>query len=257
MNLVNEVNQTNDYSKFKVLYGNRDVNKVHVRRLQKSFEKEYLQSPILVNEKYEIIDGQHRFEAARQMELPINFIICENYGLEEVQLLNANMKNWSSKDYLDSYCDLGYPEYLKFRDFMKLYPDFSLPTCQIILSNTARGSDTSTKSKSLRSKTNKSGSYINRNFVNGDFKISDYNTSVLIADKLLSIKPFYRGYSRGGFVKTMITIFKHENYNHKRLLNKLAINPTGLKDCANVNQYKLLIEDIYNYKSPDKLSLRY
>ena len=257
MDVVNEVKRTNDYSIFKCLYGNRDVNKQHVHRLQKSFEKVYLRSPILVNEKYEIIDGQHRFEAAKQMELPINFIVCENYGLKEVQLLNANMKNWTKKDYLDSYSEQGYPEYLKFRDFMHQYPDFSLPVCQMLLSNTTRGGDLGKKSKTLKSETNKGGDYTSRTFINGDFKISDYNTAILLAEKLLSIKPFYRGYNRGGFVKSMITIFKHKHYTHSRFLNKLSINPTGLKDCANVNQYKILIEDIYNYRSSHKVSLRY
>ena len=76
MLVVNQVNSTNDYLKFKTLKGNRNVNKLHVRRLKESFKEAYLLSPIIVNQNFEIIDGQHRFEAAKSMELPINFIIC-------------------------------------------------------------------------------------------------------------------------------------------------------------------------------------
>ena len=87
MKVVNQVNQTTDYSKFKTLKGNRSVNKLHVKRLQKSFKQSYLLSPIIVNQNYEIIDGQHRFNAAKAENLPVNFILCNDYGLNEDILL--------------------------------------------------------------------------------------------------------------------------------------------------------------------------
>ena len=62
----NHVLSTTDYAKFKTLQGNRDVNKLHVSRLKESFKTAYLLSPIVVNQYYEIIDGQHRYEAAKE-----------------------------------------------------------------------------------------------------------------------------------------------------------------------------------------------
>lgn len=56
---------TKDYSKFKHLEGNRNIVKPHLKRLKASMEKNYLFSPILINEKHEIIDGQHRFEVCK------------------------------------------------------------------------------------------------------------------------------------------------------------------------------------------------
>ena len=38
--------------------GNRDINIAHKNRLKKSIEEESLCVPIIVNEKYQIIDGQ-------------------------------------------------------------------------------------------------------------------------------------------------------------------------------------------------------
>lgn len=80
MKIVNQVNQTNDYNLFKSLKGNRNVNKLHVQRLKESFKGDYLMSPIIVNQNYEIIDGQHRFNAAKDLSLPVNFIICNDYS---------------------------------------------------------------------------------------------------------------------------------------------------------------------------------
>jgi hypothetical protein len=39
-------------------------------------------SPIIINKYYEIIDGQHRFDALQKLGLPIQFIICKEYGLK-------------------------------------------------------------------------------------------------------------------------------------------------------------------------------
>ena len=67
--IINQVIKTNDYNTFKVMPGNRPVNKLHVRRLSKSMEEKHLMSPILVNEKMQVIDGQHRLEAQKSDQI--------------------------------------------------------------------------------------------------------------------------------------------------------------------------------------------
>ena len=254
---VNQVYTTNDYSKFKTLKGNRKLNKLHVKRLRESFAKAYLLSPVIVNENFEIIDGQHRFEAAREMQLPVNFIICKGYSLKEVQLLNTNMKNWKKEDYLNAYCDLKYPEYLKFRVFMARFPDFGMASCETILTNFLTGGHKASSSVEFKSDTNTSGSYAVRYFQEGNLSIPDYEKAVENAEKIMMVKPYYDGFNRPTFVRAMIGIFKISHYSHSKLLSRLASNPTALQHCANVTQYKLLIEDIYNFRSREKLSLRF
>lgn len=257
MKTVNKVKCTNDYTIFKTLEGNRTVNKLHVKRLINSFEKKYLISPIIVNEQMQIIDGQHRFEAAKELSLPIYFIIVKGYGLNEVQMLNQNTKNWTKLDYLNAYCDLNYPEYIKFRDFMNKFPDFGISACETILTDRPSGSYKTKKSEELVDETNKSGQYMIRAFQEGNLKISDYNKAVKNAEKIMMIKPYYNGFNRAIFVRAMIGIFKLEYYNHEQFISKLKLNQTALVHCPSVTRYKLLIEDIYNYRSRNKVSLRF
>ena len=40
-------------------------------------------------------------------------------------------------------------------------------------------------------------------------------------------------------------------------LAKLKQQPTTLQDCTNTSQYKVLIEEIYNYRRREKVNLRY
>jgi len=256
MKVVNQVNQTTDYKKFKTLKGNRNVNRLHIKRLQKSFKQSYLLSPIIVNQNYEIIDGQHRFEAAKAENLPINFILCNDYGLTEVQLLNTNMKNWKKEDYLNAYCDLGYKNYLTFRNFMRKYPDFGIAACEVLLTGTL-AKHRNASSKEFVSETNKSGSYAVRYFQEGNLKIPNYEQSVEYVERLLMIKPYYDGFARPSFVRAMCGIFRIKDYEHSKLLRKLKSNPNAIQHCANVTQYKLLVEDVYNFRNRNKISLRF
>ena len=255
MKAINQVYTTTDYSVFKSLNGNRNVNKLHVRRLRESFKNAYLLSPIIVNENYEIIDGQHRYAAAKELHKPINYIVCTEYGLKEVQILNTNMKNWGKMDYLAAYCDLGYPEYLKFRNFMRRFKDFPIAACEALLTN--RATDRHSRKTKELADINKAGSYSVRYFEEGDLRIIDYDLAVEKAEKIMMVKPYYDGYNRRIFVFAMMGMFKHENYNHSKFIAKLSANPTSLQHCSNVTQYKLLIEDIYNFRSREKVSLRY
>ena len=57
----NKIYKTTDYSVFKYLKGNRSVNELHVRRLVEAIKEKDLQVPIIVDEKMNVVEGQHRF----------------------------------------------------------------------------------------------------------------------------------------------------------------------------------------------------
>lgn len=253
MKVVNHVNSTNDYSIFAQIEGNRVVNKLHVERLKTSFQKNYLMSPIIVNQKYEIIDGQHRFNAAKALGLPVNFIVVNGYGLREVQMLNTNMKNWKKEDYLHAYCDLGYEEYLKMKKFMQDFPDFGIAVAEQLLTNTVGG----VNNRGYAAKIDGKITGRLRNFQEGELEIPNLELAYENAEKIMMFKPYYDGFNRTVFVASMIGIFKNENYNHSQMIQKVKNNPTFLTHCSNVTQYKILIEEIYNFRSRYKVSLRF
>lgn len=100
--------RTDEYKKFSKLDGNRSVADGRVAKIKKSIEAVgYIQSPIVVNEKFQIIDGQGRFEALKQLNMPIDYIIVNGAGLNECIALNINLKNWELSDYIDSYASTG------------------------------------------------------------------------------------------------------------------------------------------------------
>lgn len=245
----NQVQTTTDYSKFNNLIGNRKPNELHIKRLTNSFKERYLFSPILVNEKMQIIDGQHRFISAKELSLPINYLVVEGYGLEEVQILNTNSANWKKEDYLKAYCDLGIEPYLQMRQFMLDFPDFGVAISEMILTDNTNGANNSKVIDKVEIRM--------MGFQNGELVITDLSKAYETAEKVLMFKPYYDGYNRATFVRTLITLFKNENYVHADMISKLANNPSALTHCANVTQYKFLLEDIFNFRRREKVNLRY
>lgn len=249
------VNMTKDLSIFKFLKGNRPPNPQHIKRLIKSI-KTYgmLCNPILVNEKHEIIDGQHRYLAAKEARSGIYYIIVKGYALSQVHTLNMNQKNWTKTEFLHGYANMGIESYIILRDFWNQNKWLKLGDCIALCSNVSSSvaiqKERIWKSGTVETKSN--------NFRAGTWKVRDLNKARINAAKLKSIEPYFReGYNQSTFVGTMLTLFNNKNYNHEHFLRKLQIQPSGLIRQATREQYKLLVESIYNYRSRNKVNLRY
>lgn len=120
----NRIYQTTDYSVFKKLGGNRDVLECRKNTIKKSIiENGYVRNPIVVNEHMEIIDGQGRFEALKELSLPVEYVIAHGAGQKECIALNANQKNWKSADYVKSFAELGLEDYKNLQSLCDLFPN--------------------------------------------------------------------------------------------------------------------------------------
>lgn len=234
----NLINTTSNYSIFKSIDGNRTINGLHLARIKKSMQEEYLFTAIMVNEKMEVIDGQHRLEAAKSLGLPVNYVVCEGYNLLDVHRLNQNLKTWNAHDYLAGYCDMGLTDYLIFKKFIEDY-GFSIETTLHILSG------------------HTSGGHILNIFKQGLFKVKNLKSASRIAESILLIAPYYEGFRRRSFVAAMITLFGKDLFDFDEFMAKVKLQPTALKDCTNTVAYLALIEEIYNYRRREKINLRY
>ena len=114
---------TTDYDRFKFRPDNRkQISQAHVDSLTRSLDQKNLLPirPIIVNEEMEIIDGQHRFLAAKKLGLPISYEVMKDFDEADIIKMNFS-KSWNNEDYLNFYCKQGKPEYLKLRAFIRKY----------------------------------------------------------------------------------------------------------------------------------------
>lgn len=113
---------TTDYEQFNRLKGNRDVTNKRVAIIKDSIAQVgYISNPIIVNEGLEVIDGQGRLEALRQLGMPVEFRIVKGLGINECRAMNLKPTGWSISDFVKSYAEYGNENYIRFKDIADKY----------------------------------------------------------------------------------------------------------------------------------------
>ena len=226
---------TNDYDKFSFIDGNRNVRPNHVEKLCNSFREVQLGVPLVVDEHYRIYDGQNRFMAIKSLDLPIYYQIIDRMTLRMLQLLNSCSSNWTTSQYCNSYCELGHPEYYKYRSFKKKYKFGARESMNLL-----------------------AGTNANREqiFADGKFVCKDYKNAIKRAEMLTELKPYVRFYKKREFVNAMVMLFNNRIYDHSRFVRKLKKRPAELTEQGTKTDYLKVVEKIYNWNELKKNKVR-
>lgn len=140
---VNVIRATTNLDHFKKVENNRKIRKNN--KLKKEIEKFGIKQPIQVNEKMEIIDGQHRLDCAKQLkiegiEIVVPFYIVPNASQKEMITQNVANKNWNNIDYVEAYMSQN-EVYATIYDLYLKYPTLQIANLLAVLRNsTVKGS---------------------------------------------------------------------------------------------------------------------
>ena len=126
-----EILTTTNYDLFKFLTSNRDISQKNFNKLVASLRQKnvYGASTILVKKHedgfYYIYEGQHRFEALKHLNQPIDFIINQDLVVDDVSLMNTASEVWLLKDFLKKYLKDEYSTknyaYHRFKKLLDVY----------------------------------------------------------------------------------------------------------------------------------------
>lgn len=250
-----EVYESEDYDQFHTLVGNRIPNPQHIERLRFSLQiNGMIPNPLLVNEDFEIVDGQHRFEAAKKARTKFYYIIVD-YKLSQVHAINQDQSNYSVSDYMHGFADTGNEHYITLKRFYDKHKVFNLTDCIAMLSNVSSNSQflQSEKYRANRGGMGKTSETFNE----GTWKVRDLEKGELWATNLHRTGKYFSGYTKSSFIATMIMMFKHPEFDFEDFIKKLHQRPFALSLAANRSQYKVMVEDIYNYRRKVRINLRY
>lgn len=228
-----EVLQTTNYDQFQMVMSNREVDERHVLRLTKSIQEKNLLciNPIIVDEDMSVIDGQHRLEAAKALNVPIHYVVSSNVKKGDISRINSNQKNWKVIDYINYFTIEGVPQYQELSRLICRFPAFS-PTAILRLVHADTG------------RQNVKEGVINIDNIAQAADILEY------CNRLLN-----KGGSKYAFVlQRNFTLairrcFNTEGFDKEVLLSKIDQMPRSLVPCINERQYCEMIEEIYNYRS--------
>lgn len=120
-----KVRRTFNYSMFKFLDENRTYE--HAKVVGKSIDKiGLLPIPIVTDEFRRIHDGQGRFIACRQRNLPVYWIEVQGLSMDDTRELNSTSTKWKTGDFIHSYAT-GVDrkmDYVYLENLQKQFPQF-------------------------------------------------------------------------------------------------------------------------------------
>jgi len=121
-NVCNVIRKTWNYDLFKTLKSNRDINLRDVEKWIIRIKKRDLDIPFIVDKDYNLLEGQHRFEARKSLGLPIFYFISEKIDENDLSEIQKG-KPWDVNAYLKNAVKLGIEPYVKYNDLFKEYND--------------------------------------------------------------------------------------------------------------------------------------
>lgn len=233
--------KTKDYDKFKNIKGNRRLNARNYIKLMKSMSEEQLIIPIICNEKYEIIDGQHRYNSVRELGLDLYYFLVPGYGIDQVKRANLVSSNWTKEDYMNMYVEDGNENYITFKKIKE--------ECKINISDLIK------LFAMVQCKTPGQVAY---EFEAGMF-LSDgvYQVRIFLQD--LEIFNFFKAYKTQSFVAAFLKLYSNANYNHEKMIDKLKTRKNVLEQLngGTIDEYlSCICNKIYSF-GPGKDNIFY
>lgn len=199
----------------------------------------YICNPIIVNEKYEVIDGQHRLEAFRALAIPVDYIMVKGAGIEECRLLNRKQGNWTTLDYLKSYARGGNKNYIRLYDLMIKHPKQKLCVVTYAIAD-------------MQATT---GAIADGQFICDKEMYKIAEERLIFADRITDSLRKVGG--RCDYL-TMASIYAYENetVNKFRLEELLTSRASTIRPAVSFVDALDCISDAYNYKARRKIFLQ-
>lgn len=242
---MKKIEKTNDYSIFKKCEGNRDINYANLDKLIASIKSRNLLEfrPILVNKQMGVIDGQHRLEAAKKLNVEVWYRIEESLQDEDIILLNANQARWGIQDFINFHATKGNIHYQKFKRFA-LQEDISEHLLKALVSGRSR-------------------EFMNK-MKTGSFTFPEGNELIDLKDninkmrqcidlmKRYSIKQgFYMDSNK--FKVALIDFLQLEGVGYATFMKKFTLKFDAMRPCADKTSYIELFKEIYNWKNKEPI----
>ena len=252
------VHETEKYELFRFLTGNREVNAQMVKRLAMEIKEHGQLVPILVNEKFEAIDGQHRLMACKSIGIPVRFIVQSGMRMSEIISINTNSRKWSEIDYINRFAEEGNVKYIELRDWIKECSDFGTQFAVAIARNSLMsrtyGKDLNGQLVPIKTK-KKGGEYIGNygsDIRNGKWDGFDQKAARIRLNNIRAVrKSMPEGVWKDKMGDALIQIMRIPEFSITVLVQQLrGSGGTQLRNPVNVEDAVKVIEDVYNYRRP-------
>tara|TARA_R100001143_G_C3343295_1_gene125416 strand:- start:91 stop:990 length:900 start_codon:yes stop_codon:yes gene_type:complete len=232
---IRKVLHTSDYSKFKIMEDNRDIDNKHVGELIENIREAGQLQPIIINEKNEIIDGQRRFRCCKLLGIPVMYLVSDKTTIKDVLMINTSQKSWSSLDYLKAYSHPNHWNYVEYRKIKNFKAEYAIKF-DIILFLLYGQPLMHNAGKGLKA------------FKMGDFKVENLEKAQRQASQLLKLFAFIPNLVKiAKFCKAWLRVSVVEDFSLTLGYKQLENNSKKFDKCQNQRDWDEAMVKAYNH----------
>ena len=235
--------ESDNYNRFELLDFNRDVrNTKKTKKLKQSMEKRGFlnEHPMVVikndNTKFKIKCGHHRFTVAKDLGIPIKYVISDDdmdiYDDEDTK------NKWSNQNYLESHVRRGSKAHIAVKEYHEK-TGIPLSACISMLAGNSAGS----------------GNY-DKKFKIGQYRLGNQTHADIISELVI----FFSNIdlicaTHINFVRALSKIIWIEELDLSVLKYKFKKYKTFVEKQTSVGSYIEMIEAIHNRQNQNKLPI--
>jgi hypothetical protein len=227
--IVGAVYETTDYDKFKILKENREITEKALGKIRRSVEKDgWRNYSITVNEKYEIIEGQHTYTYAKLNKLPLRYTIQEGLTEKDCQIMNSARTSWSQRDYIRYHAQQGSQDFIYIQDILNKYKNIPISAIFMVMYKDSP----------------------NQEIKDGSLKCDEkkYRESIIKLDYVARIIPYCNiiGGRKVVFLNSLMFVYGMKGVDKDRLFNVIKKNCHSITPAVNTEMALSELERVYN-----------
>jgi len=236
--IIGKVYETTDYDKFTFVIGNRPVKTKGIKweTLLESIKKNGQLEPALVNEKFEVINGQHRLMCCKELGIPFKYTFGKfNATGELIGEANRSAK-WGMREYINFYSSQTDARAISYKYLEALRSEFHLgDSAMTTIINS--GTD---------------GTKLRQDIERGTLKISSdrYNTVRTCLTELyaLGFDNWLKENRRNSKVYWCAVTYawRHPDVDMKRLIKSMWENEYRVPSTSKVTELLRALSEVYN-----------
>ena len=230
---------TKDYGLFELHEHNRDIRKGNVKEIKKSMrihgfrKSDAIHVQRTPSGKYKIMRGHHRFVAAKELGMPI-FYIVDNIEFDITKEEGKYNTKWTGLEHVKAYAKQGNKEYMFLIDFAEAN---KIPVSVAAFLLMGLGAYCGTVMRTLK---------------DGTFKVkkSTFDHAQLVVETANACEERGLSFTRARpFITALAAALLVEDFNVQWFLQRVKVDGGKMLTRSTRDDYLQEIEDLYNFRN--------
>jgi len=183
-----------------------------------------------------IVDGHHRFLAAKSLGIPVVYVIEGANANKAIGPQNFLVKKWAMRSFVKMYANEGKQDY------------------QTLLNYEARGIPLAMAAAMLHGHTASAGN-VNPLVRHGTFKVRTTKHAEAVANLIGALESCCPAVRSRSFVDAVCRFLFVRGFDPAMLQHRIKMTPTMIQATARVDVMMDQLEAVYNYRAKDKVPL--